>query len=383
MKKNITINLFGTLYNIDEDAYQLLENYINSMKRYFSHQEGGEEISDDIEHRVAELLWEKKEHEGIDAINIDIVKEIISKIGKAEEIGGNNAEDQSHSANEQNSQNASASQSFAQEEETYNPETASALDKLRHYFHGRKLYRDPSDKILGGVCSGFAKYFDFGESWMWRLALVLLLVFKGFGLIAYLLLWLIVPLARTPEDRVRMAGRPLTQDNLNDQIINESGAPQSVQNANDKAGCLLGGCLLLVLPLIFLFGILFFRMATLALGSATGFLFSGFSFFGNFFVSGVLIFAGLTIAAVFIIKALHGNFKKMGAATITVLTILMLACLSFGIYYSMLNIQHIGDKYDDIELNIGPMQITKTVSTNIADTTIVESDADESIDEGI
>ena len=83
MKKNITINLFGTLYNIDEDAYQLLDNYLQSMKRYFGSKDGGEEIADDIEHRVAELLWEKKE-QGIDAISIEIIKEIIGKIGNAE-----------------------------------------------------------------------------------------------------------------------------------------------------------------------------------------------------------------------------------------------------------------------------------------------------------
>ena len=57
MKKNISINIFGTIYAIDEDAYQLLENYLQSMKSYFQRQEGGEEIADDIEHRVAELLW--------------------------------------------------------------------------------------------------------------------------------------------------------------------------------------------------------------------------------------------------------------------------------------------------------------------------------------
>ena len=87
MEKNITINLFGTLYNIDEDAYQLLDNYLQSMKRYFGTKDGGEEIADDIEHRVAELLWEKKE-QGTDAISIEIIKEIIGKIGNAEEIAG-------------------------------------------------------------------------------------------------------------------------------------------------------------------------------------------------------------------------------------------------------------------------------------------------------
>ena len=61
MKKNISINLFGTLYAIDEDAYTLLERYLNSMKSYFARQEGGEEIADDIEHRVAELLWQQKQ----------------------------------------------------------------------------------------------------------------------------------------------------------------------------------------------------------------------------------------------------------------------------------------------------------------------------------
>ena len=56
MKKNITINFFGTLYAIDEDAYELLNRYLGDMKRYFSRKEGGEEIADDIEHRVAELM---------------------------------------------------------------------------------------------------------------------------------------------------------------------------------------------------------------------------------------------------------------------------------------------------------------------------------------
>ena len=72
MKKNITINLFGTLYNIDEDAYQMLNSYLESMKRYFGNKNDDNDIADDIEHRVAELLWEKKE-QGIEAINIDII----------------------------------------------------------------------------------------------------------------------------------------------------------------------------------------------------------------------------------------------------------------------------------------------------------------------
>ena len=57
MKKNININLFGTIYNIDEDAYELLQEYLTNLRSYFGKQEGGEEIADDNEHRIAELFW--------------------------------------------------------------------------------------------------------------------------------------------------------------------------------------------------------------------------------------------------------------------------------------------------------------------------------------
>ena len=70
MKKNITINMFGVLYAIDDDACQLLEQYIDNMHRYFDKREGGAEIADDIEHRVAELLSELKD-QGVEAVSID------------------------------------------------------------------------------------------------------------------------------------------------------------------------------------------------------------------------------------------------------------------------------------------------------------------------
>ena len=85
MKKNITINMFGQLSAIDEEAFELLNRYLDSRKRYFSDKEGGEEIADDIEHRVAELLWQQKE-EGTMAISIEVIKEIIGKIGNPTEI---------------------------------------------------------------------------------------------------------------------------------------------------------------------------------------------------------------------------------------------------------------------------------------------------------
>ena len=85
MKKNITVNIFGTLYPIDEDAYELLQRYNENMRRYYSHREGGEEIADDVEHRVAELLSEYRS-QGVMAITIEHVTEIINRIGDPQQM---------------------------------------------------------------------------------------------------------------------------------------------------------------------------------------------------------------------------------------------------------------------------------------------------------
>ena len=85
MKKNITINLCGRLYQIDEDAYELLSQYTETLRNYFLKQEDGKEIADDIEERIAELLDDLKA-QGFEAITIEQVQEIIMQIGRVEEI---------------------------------------------------------------------------------------------------------------------------------------------------------------------------------------------------------------------------------------------------------------------------------------------------------
>ncbi len=209
MKKNISINLFGTLYNIDDDAYALLDNYLKSMQRCFSHQDGGEEVADDIEHRVAELLWQKKEA-GMEAISIEQVKDIIATIGKPEEIGG---------------------EEFGTQDENKHEDTAfCSFDVSIEHKSKRKLYRCADDKIVAGICSGFATYFDMGSPLALRLAIVLiaalLLCFGGsvfFLFLAYLVLWALIPEATTPEDRLRMQGKKVTPENVAQQVMSDTG----------------------------------------------------------------------------------------------------------------------------------------------------------------
>ena len=59
MKKTLTVNLGGTVFHIDEDAYRLLDNYLCNLRLHFRKQEGAEEIVNDIENRISELFAEK------------------------------------------------------------------------------------------------------------------------------------------------------------------------------------------------------------------------------------------------------------------------------------------------------------------------------------
>ena len=249
MKKNISINLFGTLYQIDEDAYSLLERYIDSMKSYFSRQEGGEEIADDIEHRVAELLWQQKQG-GAEAVNIDDIKNIIKTIGNPadfeEEAGAEGAEYAQEVKDENNGEeNNTYGSNYKKESSQY---SSSMFDQFKQRVAGRRLYRDPYNKVLGGVCSGLSTYFNYGDPVLWRLAFVLLCfllpfigsIFSGitgfFGLtihiisfpsifmvpILYLVFLIVVPEARTPEDRLRMQGKEVNPENLQEEVLNEA-----------------------------------------------------------------------------------------------------------------------------------------------------------------
>ena len=85
MKKTLTVNLGGTVFNIDEDAYVLLDNYLNNLKYHFRNEEGEEEIIRDMETRISELFSDYITR-GQQVITIENVEEVIARMGKPEEI---------------------------------------------------------------------------------------------------------------------------------------------------------------------------------------------------------------------------------------------------------------------------------------------------------
>ena len=231
MKKNITINLCGRLFQIDEDAYELLQNYIESLRASFGKQEGGEEIADDIEARIAELFDELKAN-GTEAITIEHVKDIITRIGRPEEL-----------ASEDDDTQSGDSQTGQKEGHRYDSFRTAAngfRENVRARTAGKKLYRNPNDKILAGVLSGFATYTNTDPAW-WRIGYVLLFLGSNLVFIPFLSIWfnevfisvnlsfilfyiamaIAMPEAKKPKELLEMEGKDLTPQNLADAVIDD------------------------------------------------------------------------------------------------------------------------------------------------------------------
>lgn len=276
MKKNININLFGTLYAIDEDACTLLENYLENMRSYFAKRDGGDEIFDDIEHRVAEHLWSLKEN-GMTAIDIDTVKQIISSIGNpdemesgVEEVADSKIEETSDaetdSEDKEQSEGKAQSQSYSNTSNNTDSNTTAEetiggkwINRVLHHVSTHRFYRDGKDKIGGGVISGLCHYCGGGDIVVWRVGIVLFLLaifvlnqtfryyfispLLGFlffvPIIIYIVLWIVAPMARTTEERLSMTGKEVTPESISKAIIAEAEEQVKPNVKRGKGGTVL------------------------------------------------------------------------------------------------------------------------------------------------
>jgi len=197
MKKTININLGGHPITIDEDAYEMLDNYLSRINEYFATSEGREEIVHDIETRIAELF--QRELKGSRIVSAKEVKSVIEIMGVPEDFGEEGA---------------------TVEEDAEKSESATSSGKKSRQDYGsqprapKRLFRDPSNKVIGGVASGLSAYFGIDDPVWLRIAFVLLLFTTGVGLVAYIVLWIIVPKAKTASDRLAMRGAPINVDSI-------------------------------------------------------------------------------------------------------------------------------------------------------------------------
>ena len=180
MNKTISINLGGMFFHIDEDAYQKLSRYFDAVKRSLS-PDGREEIMKDIESRIAELFQERIQNEKqvVSLVEIDAV---IGIMGQPEDY-------------------------------KIDEEAAQSID-YSIPSKAKKLYRDKENSIIGGVASGFGHYLNIDPVWI-RLLFVIIVV-AGFGspILIYLILLVIIPVAKTTSQKLEMKGEPITISNI-------------------------------------------------------------------------------------------------------------------------------------------------------------------------
>lgn len=193
MKKTVMINISGIIFNIDEDAYNKLQKYLEDINAGFSNKEEGREIIADIEARIAELFTGKISAQK-QVIILGDVDEIISIMGNPSDFGG-----------EDNSGSGTGT-------------TGEEAEKTGKSWKSKRIYRDPDHRVLGGVCGGLGAYFNL-DPVIFRILMVI--TFFAFGPLLYIILWIAIPKARTTAQKLEMQGKEVNISNIEKNIREE------------------------------------------------------------------------------------------------------------------------------------------------------------------
>ncbi|MGC1390071.1 MAG: PspC domain-containing protein [Bacteroidales bacterium] len=185
MKITVSINLGGYSFNIDEDAYAELKRYLKNLELHFAGEESSSEILSDIETRMAELFRTKLTNYK-QVINIEDVGQVTMVLGTPEDIS--------------------------------DTEGPTVRDKFSSPGYHR-MYRDTDHRVIGGVCAGIAAYWDI-ELWLVRV-IFFVLAMMGVGILIYLILYIVLPEAKTTAEKIAMKGNPVNIHNIKESVKQE------------------------------------------------------------------------------------------------------------------------------------------------------------------
>lgn len=191
MKKAIKISLGGLAFNIEEDAYAILDSYLESLNAHLGSTPEAQEIVSDIEERASELFAEMLN--GQETITLQMVESVIDTLGRPEQI----ASEDNDPGNENEGEGEEAKETT-----------------------GRRLYRDGDKGMIGGVAAGLGAYFNV-DTMVFRVIFIALLLAKGLGFLIYLILWVATPVARTTRQKMEMRGEPINLSNLEKNVKEE------------------------------------------------------------------------------------------------------------------------------------------------------------------
>jgi len=185
MKITVSINIGGMAFHIDEDAYTELKIYLRNLDRYFAKEPGSAEIMADIEARIADLL-KARINDYKQVVTIQDVREVINILGTPEDISD---------------------------------DSGSGHDRLGNIGYHR-MYRDPDNRIIAGVCSGMAAFWRI-DPWIVRVIFIIISLPGGLGILIYVILWIVLPEAKTTAQKIEMKGEPVNIHNIKDSVKQE------------------------------------------------------------------------------------------------------------------------------------------------------------------
>ena len=329
MNKTVTINLAGIIFHIDEDAYQKLSNYLFELKKSFANQEGSDEIIDDIEARFAELFREKSR----EVIVMAVVDEVIAIMGQPEDY---------------------VDIDYAEETKNTEDDTYSQKQEYTGTAKKRRIFRNPDDTMLGGVCSGVAAYFDTDPLWI-RLGFVISVFGFGTGFLLYVILWVIIPEAKTTAEKLQMRGEPINVENISKSIKEEmeflkknfqgdSNFQETATKASKRTGGFIANIILLLgkisIKIIAVLAILISITIIFAILSA---MFGGSAFFnfpshfsGDFNVSSMQEFFNVPLSSIWIL--IIGVTLLIGIPVIQILMISIRALFNLKAQHKAISI---------------------------------------------
>lgn len=213
MKKTFPVNINGKVFYIDEDAYDLLQNYLHQLRAAFFGAEG-EEIVNDIESRISEL-FDERISEGASAIVYSDVNRVIEIMGKPADIGD---------LNEGNT----PPPPYDPEKDKTGQKTGEDDKQPR-----KRLYRNLNNKVLGGVLGGLATYLGWDANIMRLLYVVLTFVTYFWPLtLIYLIAWMVIPAANNPRRILEMQGNPVTVDSIGQEVLSSTPSQSNQDSFN-------------------------------------------------------------------------------------------------------------------------------------------------------
>jgi len=193
MNKTVNINLAGMVFHINEDAFEILNNYLNTLKNHFKNEESADEILKDIEGRIAELFTERLNNK--EAVSLTDINEVITIMGDPSQ--------------------------YDDEIEQEKPQEQQHKEEDLRKGKRRKVFRDEEGRKIGGVCSGMANYFDISVFWS-RIIFFFLLFIMGPGApFIYIILWIALPSAKTTAEKLEMKGEKVNINNIEKNIKDE------------------------------------------------------------------------------------------------------------------------------------------------------------------